>query len=234
MASNLPENIEKLLKEASKGSDRVEQFRAYVKLLDRSYKTAEKLGAELRKQESNYNKMKTDHAFFGRHRMKVDVLIKAMRDTYVNSTKAMRTLEDLVQNYPAQYVFEVCHLGSYRLGTVQGWSFVSFRSVSRTEADENYVNAVLPAIGQVLPDHRDYLELRNAGIEERLQAELDKLNEMRRAKAEVEGGLPKWTEEMTALAVAMKAPEVQRLNAQEQAVHERLVNPNGPALANSA
>lgn len=234
MSSNLPQHIATLLKETAKGSDRVEQFRAYVKLLDRSYKSAEKLGAELRKQERNYDKMKSDHAFFSRHRAKVDVLIKAMRETYVNSTKAMHTLEDLAQSYPAQYVFEVCHLGSYRLGSVQGWSFFNLRSASRIEADGNYVNAVLPAIAQVLPDHRDYLDLRAAGIEDQLQAELDKLNEMRRALSELQSCIPKWTEEMTALAVAMKRGDLERLNPQEQAVHERLVHPSGPRLANSA
>jgi len=234
MSSNLPENIEKLLKESQNGSDRVEQFRSYVKLLDRAYKAADKLGSELKKQERNYDKMKTDHAFFGRHRMKVDVLIKAMRDTYVNSTKALRTLEELAEHYDAQYVFEVCHLGSYRLGAVQGWSFLNVRSASRLEADANFENAVLPAIAKVLPDHRDYLRLRAAGIEDQLQAELDKLNEMRRALSEVQSGIPKWTEEMTALAVAMKQPEIARLNAQEQAVHERLVTPGSVPLANSA
>jgi len=86
----------------------------------------------------------------------------------------------------------------------------------------------------VLPDHRDYLRLRAAGIEDQLQAELDKLNEMRRALSEVQSGIPKWTEEMTALAVAMKQPEIARLNAQEQAVHERLVTPGSVPLANSA
>lgn len=234
MSSNLPKNIEQLLQATAKGSDRVEHFRAYVKLLDAAYRTTDKLGTELRKQERNYNKMKDDQAFFTRHRSKVDVLIKAMRDTYVNSTKAMRTLEDLALNYPTQYVFDVCQLGSYRLGGVQGWSFLNLRSASRLDADQNYVNAVLPAIAATLPDHRDYIELRNAGIEDRLQAELDKLNEMRKAKAEIDTTLPKWTDAMTALANEMRPEDVARLNSQEQAVHEKLASGAGFRLANSA
>lgn len=234
MSAPLPKNIEQLLKATTKGVGRVETFRAYVKLLDTSYKTVDKLGAELRKQERNYNKMKDDHAFFARHRAKVDVLIKAMRDTYTNSTKAMRTLEELAQNYPIQYVFEVCQLGSYRLGSVQGWAFLAVRSASRIDADQNYVNVVLPAIAAILPDHRDYLELRSAGIEERLQSELDKLNEMRRTKAEIDSALPKWSDGMTALANAMDADDVARMNLQERAVQEKLIAGSSFRFANSA
>ncbi len=234
MATELPKNIEQLLKEATKGVDRVEAFRAYVKLLDTSYKTTEKLGAELRKQERNYNKLKEDKTFFDRHRAKVDVLLRAMRETYTNSTKALRTLEELAQHYPAQYVFDVCNLGSYRLGPVQGWAFLSIQSASRIEADQNYVNAVIPAIAQVLPNHRDYMELRNAGIEERIQAELDKLNEMRRVKSEIDMGLPKWSDAMKALAHEMKADDLALLNQQERAVQEKLVSGTVFKFANSA
>lgn len=234
MASTLPNNLEKLLKEATKGVDAVEAFRSYVKLLDAGYKSAEKLGSEIRKQERNYNRLKEDHAFFSRHRAKVDVLLRAMRETFVNSTKALRTLEELAQNYPAQYVFDVCNLGSYRLGSVQGWSFLSIQSASRTDADQNYANAVIPAIAQVLPNHRDYVELRNSGIEERIQSEFDKLNEMRRVKAEIDNNLPKWSDAMKALADEMKPADIERLNAQERTVQEKLKAGTVFKFANSA
>ncbi|MCR9072842.1 MAG: hypothetical protein NXI18_14080 [Alphaproteobacteria bacterium] len=233
MASSLPQNIEQLVKDTAKVTDPVLAFRAYVKLLDTAYKATEKLGAELRRQESSYQRMKTDHQFFARHRAKVDVLIRAMRETYVNSTKAMRTLEDLAQHYPAQYVFDVCQLGSYRLGNVQGWAFLNLRSASRLDADQNYLNAVLPAIAAVLPDHRGYVELRNAGIEEKLQHELDKLNEMRRTKAEIDSNLPKWTDGLKALASGMQAKELERLNPHEQAVNEKLKAGSGFKFANA-
>ncbi|WP_281683483.1 hypothetical protein [Thalassobaculum salexigens] len=234
MASNLPKNIEQLLKEATKGVDRVAAFRSYVKLLDTGYKTSEKLGGELRKQERTYNKLKEDHTFFARHRAKVDVLLRAMRETYTNSTKALRMFEELAQHYPAQYVFDVCKLGSYRLGLVQGWSFLSIQSASRIEADQNYVNVVIPAIAQVLPNHRDYVELRNSGIEERVQAELDKLNEMRRVKSEIDTGLPKWSDAMKALAEEMKAEDLALLNQQERTVQEKLAAGTVFKFANSA
>ncbi|MEQ8587066.1 MAG: hypothetical protein RLO01_11065 [Thalassobaculaceae bacterium] len=233
MASSLPTNIEQLVKETSKASDPVLAFRVYVKLLDAAYKSVEKLNGELRRQERNYQKMKDDQQFFSRHRAKVDVLIRAMRETYVNSTKAMRTLEELAQHYPAQYVFEVCQLGSYRLGTVQGWAFFNLRSATRLEADQNYINAVLPAIAAVLPDHRGYVELRNAGIEEKLQAELDRLNEMRRAKAEIDAGLPKWTDAMKALSDGLTEDDLARLNQQEQAVNEKLQSGSSFKFANA-
>jgi hypothetical protein len=234
MTSNLPKNIEQLLKAASKDADRVEAFRAYVKLLDSSYKTAEKLGAELRKQERNYNKLKEDHAFFAHHRAKVDAMVRAMRDTYVNSTKALRTLEELAQHYPAQYVFEVCNLGSYRLGTVQGWAFLNLQSASRIEANQNYTQVVIPAIAQVLPNHRDYIELRNGGIEEQIQSELDKLNEMRRVKVEIDTNLPKWSDAMKALACEMKAEDLGLLTPQERTVQEKLASGTVFKFANSA
>lgn len=234
MASNLPKNIEQLLKEATKGVDRVAAFRAYVKLLDTGYKTAERIGEELRKQERNYNRLKDDQTFFARHRAKVDVLLKAMRETYTNSAKALRTLEELAQNYPLQYVFEVCNLGSYRLGLVQGWSFLGIQSASRLDADRNYANAVIPAIAQVLPNHRDYIELRNAGIEEQVQTELDKVNEMRRAKAEIDMGLPKWSDAMKALAEEMKPEDLELLNQQERTVQEKLRAGTVFKFANSA
>lgn len=233
MASSLPNNIEQFAKDTAKASDPVLAFRAYVKLLDAAYKATEKLGGELRRQERSYQKMKTDHQFFARHRAKVDVLIRAMRETYINSTKAMRTLEDLAQHYPAQYVFEVCQLGSYRLGTVQGWAFFNLRSASRLEADQNYINAVLPAIAAVLPDHRGYIELRNAGIEEKLQSELDRLNDMRRTKAEIDSNLPKWTDGMKALAAGMRPEDLARLSVQEQAVNEKLNSGSGFKFANA-
>lgn len=234
MSSNLPENIEKLLKLLSKADGNVGQFRAYVKLLDRSYKTINSLGAELRKQERNYNKMKTDLAFFMRHRDKVDVLLRALRETYSNSSKALRTLEELAQAYPPQYVFDVCQLGSYRLGAVMGWSFLNMKSLTRMEADVNYVEAVLPAIAAVLPDHRDYLALRAAGIEKEIETELEKLKEMQRAKAAVEAALLKWSEEMTALGHALRPAEREKLNFQELTVLEQLTGSGGLPLASSA
>lgn len=234
MATNLPKNIEQLLKEATKGTDRVAAFRAYVKLLDTGYKTVDKLNGEIRKQERHYNRLKEDQTFFARHRAKVDVLLRAMRETYNNSTKALRTLEELAQNYPPQYVFDVCNLGSYRLGAVQGWSFLSIQSASRLDANQNYANNVIPAIAQVLPNHRDYVELRNAGIEERVQAELDKLNEMRRAKAEIDMGLPKWSDAMKALADEMKPEDLALLNQQERTVQEKLRAGTVFKFANSA
>ena len=234
MATNLPIKIEELLKEATRGTDRVAAFRAYVKLLDTGYKTSEKLGGEIRKQEIVYNRLKDDESFFSRHRAKVDMLVRAMRETYANPTKVLKTLEDLAMNYPIQYVFEVCGLGSYRLGLVQGWSFFSIQSAARLDANQNYANAVMPAIAQVLPDHRDYVELRNSGIEERTQAELDKLNEMRRTKSELDTALPKWSDAMKALAEEMKPEEVALMNQQERTVQEKLRAGTVFKFANSA
>lgn len=234
MATNLPKNLEKLLKEATKGVDRVDAFRSYVKLLDAGHKTAAKLGSEIRKQENTYNRLKDDFEFFSRHRAKVDILLRAMRETFVNSTKALRTLEELAQNYPVQYVFDVCKLGSYRLGSVQGWSFLSIHSASRVDADQNYANAVIPAIAQILPNHRDYVELRNSGVEERVQSEFDKLNEMRRVKAEIDTNLPKWSDAMKALAEEMKPADIELLNAQERTVQEKLKAGTVFKFANSA
>lgn len=233
MAPSLPKNIEQLVKETKKASDPVLAFRAYVKLLDAAYKAVEKLNGELRRQERSYQKMKVDHQFFARHRAKMDILIRAMRETYVNSTKAMRTLEELAQHYPAQYVFDVCQLGSYRLGTVQGWAFFNVRSATRMEADQNYINAVLPAIATVLPDHRGYVELRKAGIEDKMQAELDRLNEMRRSKGEIDAALPKWTDAMKALSSELTEKDLARLNQQEQAVNEKLQSGSGFKFANA-
>ena len=230
MSEHLPESIEKLHKSISGALDKVDQFRGFVKLLDASYKEIETSGKQLVKQERKYQKLKEDHAFFARHRNKVDVLFRAMRETYSNPAKALRHIDELARNYPAQYVFEVAHLGSWRLGSVQGWAFLNLKSVARVEADRNYTEAVLPALGNALPDHKDYLDLRSEGIEERLEAELDKMNDLRRSTAAVQAGMTKWTEEMTALAAALSKEEVGRLNSQEAEVCRRLVESGGSAL----
>ncbi|SDF06500.1 hypothetical protein [Thalassobaculum litoreum] len=86
----------------------------------------------------------------------------------------------------------------------------------------------------MLPNHRDYVELRNSGIEERVQAELDKLNEMRRVKSEIDTGLPKWSDAMKALAEEMKAEDLALLNQQERTVQEKLAAGTVFKFANSA
>ena len=230
MTSKLPENIEKLHKATSGALEKVEQFRAYVKLLDASYKSVDENGKLLVKQERTYQKLKEDHAFFARHRSKVDVLFRALRESYGNPAKVLRDIDELARNYPAQYVFDVAHLGSWRLGRPMGWSFLNLRSVARQEADKNYADAVLPALGIVLPDHKDYLDLRSQGVEEMLETELEKMTALRETLAAVQGGLEKWTEEMTALANALTDAEAKRLNAQEAEVRDRLVESGGSAL----
>src|SRR3546814_20787830 len=79
----------------------------------------------------------------------------------------MRTIEELIANYPVRYAFEVCQLGSYRLGTPLGWNVMGVRSASRLDADRNYAEVVIPAPAQILPEHSGYLALRARRSEER-------------------------------------------------------------------
>ena len=137
MSDNLPVTLAELHRDATTASDRVETFRAYVKLLNHAYKALEKARGEAETADRRLAELRVDHTFFLRHRARVEMTFRTLIDTYRNPTKAMRTLEDLVASYPVQYVFEVCQLGSYRLGAPLGWNVMGVRSASRLDADRN-------------------------------------------------------------------------------------------------
>ena len=134
MSDHLPVTLSNIHEDAKKAGDRLTTFRSYVKLLNNAYKALEKAREETRLAERHLNGLKVDHAFFLRQKARVEVVFRALRDTYRNPAKALRTVDELAANYPAQYVFEVCQLGTYRLGTPLGWSFFGMHSATRTEA----------------------------------------------------------------------------------------------------
>src|SRR3546814_16699700 len=112
-------------------------LRTYVKLLNHAYKALEKARKEAENADRRLGELRVDHTFFLRHRARVETAFRTLIDTYRNPTKAMRTIEELIANYPVRYAFEVCQLGSYRLGTPLGWNVMGVRSASRLDADRN-------------------------------------------------------------------------------------------------
>ena len=223
MSDNLPVTLTNLHQDAKTASDRIETFRAYVKLLNAAYKALEKATEEARLAERHVNALRVDYDFFMRHKARVEVAFKALRDTYRNPAKALRAIDDLSANYPAQYVYEVCQLGSYRLGVPHGWNMLGVRSAARIEADQNYVDEAIPAVAQMLPDHAAYLELRSNDIEQEFEDALASSIRKRATKAAIAEALPKWNEELSACSLALKTSEIGRLTNGEREVRRRLM-----------
>lgn len=223
MSDNLPVTLANLYDDAKKAGDRIATFRAYVKLLNHSYKALEKARDETRLAERHVNSLRIEHDFFVRHKGKVEIVFRALRDTYGNPARALRVIDELAAHYPPQYVFEVCQLGSYRLGPPLGWNILGFRSMTRIEADQNYVTAVIPALAQMLTDHPGYLELRAKDIEQNYDDALADASHKRAAQAAIETALPAWNEELGACTRALTTAEVDNLTAGEREVRRRLL-----------
>lgn len=223
MTSNLPVALANLHDGAKSAGDRIETFRAYVKLLNAAYKALEKASDEARLAERHVNVLRVDHVFFQRQKARVEVAFRALRETYRNPAKALRAIDDLSANYPAQYVYEVCQLGSYRLGTPHGWNMLGVRSSERIDADQFYLEAVIPALAKMLPDHAAYLELRASDIEGQFEDAVADSNLKRAVKAAIEAALPPWSEELQSCSLSLTAAEVGRLTNGEREVRNRLL-----------
>lgn len=223
MTDNLPVTLANLHEDAKKAGSRIETFRAYVKLLNAGYRALEKAREEARTAEHRVNGMRMDHVFFQRHKARVEVAFRALRDTYRSPAKALRMIDDLAANYPAQYVYDVALLGTYRFGTPHGWSILGIRSTARLEADQNYVEAVLPALVQLLPDHGAYVELRSQNIEQEFEDALASSNRKRAVQAAIEVAVPTWSEELKACALTLTQTEIDRLTNGEREVRRRLM-----------
>lgn len=223
MSEHLPVTLANLHGDAKRSDDRVETFRAYVRLLNQAYKALEKARDEARLADRHLAELRTDHTFFLRHKARVEVAFKALIDTYRNPTRAMRVVDELAGSYPAQYVYEVCQLGSYRLGTPLGWNVLGVRSASRIEADQNYLDVVIPALAQMLPEQSGYLELRNKDIEAMFEDALADANRKRAVQAAIEAAVPGWSEELAACALSLTPGQVDRLSNGEREVRRRLM-----------
>lgn len=223
MTDKLPVTLANLHQDAKAPGDRIETFRAYVKLLNAAYKALEKAREEARLADRHVNTLRVDHIFFLRHKARVETVFKALRDTYRNPAKALRTIDDLSANYPAQYVYEVCQLGSYRLGVPHGWNVLGVRSTNRIEADQTYAAVVIPALAQMLPDHAAYLELRAKDIEQEFEGAVAVANHKRGVQAAIETAVPQWNEELKACSLSLTASEVDRLTNGEREVRRRLL-----------
>lgn len=223
MSDKLPVTLANLHQDAKTAGARIETFRAYVKLLNVAYKALEKARDEARLAERHVNSLRIDHTFFARHKARVETAFRALRETYRNPAKALRLVDDLCANYPAQYVYEVCQLGSYRFGTPHGWNLVGVRSASRIDADQNYVDEVIPALAQMLPDHAAYLQLRTKDIEAEFDDAVADLNHKRAAQAAIETAVPQWNEELQACSLSLTQAEIDRLSSSEREVRRRLM-----------
>ncbi|EDP61229.1 hypothetical protein BAL199_00942 [alpha proteobacterium BAL199] len=223
MSDHLPVTLSNLHEDAKKSGDRITTFRSYVKLLNAAYKALEKARDEARLADRHLNGLKVDYAFFIRHKGRVEATFRALRDSYRNPAKALRMIDELAANYPAQYVYEVCQLGSYRFGGALGWSFVGVRSTTRIEADRNYVDIVIPTLAQMLPDHAGYLALRSKDVEGDYEAALSDATHKRAVQAAIETTVPGWSEELTSCSLALTTSEIDQLTSNEREVRRRLM-----------
>lgn len=223
MSDHLPVTLANLHEDAKRAGDRLTTFRSYVKLLNSAYKALEKAREETRLAERHLNSLKVDHSFFVRHKARVETVFKALRETYRNPAKALRTVDELAAHYPAQYVFEVCQLGTYRLGVPLGWSFFGVHSATRTDADRNYAEVAIPALAQMLPDHAGYLALRSKDVEQDYDDALASFTRKRSTQAAIETTVPGWSQELLALSLAMTPAEIEKLSNSEREVRRRLM-----------
>lgn len=223
MTDTLPVTLADLHEGAKNAGDRIATFRAYVKLLNTAYNALEIAREAARLAERHVNSLRIDHIFFQRHKARVEVAFKALRDTYRSPAKALRTIDELCSSYPAQYVYEVCQLGSYRLGTPHGWNVLGVRSATRVEADQNYADMAIPALGQMLPDHAAYLEMRAKDVEAEFEETVADSSRKRAVQAAIETVLPTWSDELAACALSLTPPEIARLSNGEREVLRRLV-----------
>ena len=223
MSGALPSEQKRLSDLARGSKDPVSAFRTYVKLMDIAYKEYDTLKREVRKSDKQYTQLRDDIAYFERHKFKVDAAFRAMRETYRNPSKALKDLELLCRQYPAQHVYELCQQGSHRLGSAKGWNVLGIKSIERADADENYNDHVLRALSQLLPDHGDYLRLRDEGIEASYEEVKESLDELRSSISAIEAHLPMWTQEMTNIAKKMGREEILQLNDNEREVRSHLM-----------
>ena len=82
---------------------------------------------------------------------------------------------------------------------------------------------MLRALSQLLPDHGDYLRLRDEGIEASYEEEKESLDELRSSISAIEAHLPMWTQEMTNIAKKMGREEILQLNDNEREVRSHLM-----------
>jgi len=225
MSDNLPITLKNLHDDAIKAETRPETFRAYITLMNRGYSALEKARSRAKLADRHLAGLLTDHTFFQRHKAKVDNLYRLLPDCFTSPTRVMKTIDDLATYYPAEYVFQVCRLGVTRIGPAIGWTFLGFKSADRLEAERIYAESVLPAIGEMIADHRDYLSLRTSKIEESYAEAQADATEKRKSVAAIEAAIPKWTEEMTASAHALRQSEVDNLNSEEREVRRHLMAP---------
>ena len=225
MSDLVPAALTDLHGKAVAASDRIDTFRAYTNLIAHGHKALDRVRRKVKTLDGETRRLTDDHTFFQRHEAKIEALHHALRQCYAHPNKVLRTLDDMVAAYPVEYVFEVCKLGVWRLGTPAGWSFLWMISPERQSAAAMYESEVLPMIGQVLPDHRDFMALRRSNIAEQFEQASKVAASQRQSLAAIEGAMPKWTEEMKGAAHALKQSEVDRLTQEEREVRRQLLAP---------
>jgi hypothetical protein len=225
MSDLVPALLTDLHEKAVAASDRIDTFRAYVVLIDSGYKALEPTRRKVKTLENEVGRLRDDHTFFKRHEAKLETLHHALRACYANPNKVMRTIDEMIGAYPVEYVFEVCKLGVWRLGKPAGWAFLWMTSPERHAVASIYEVEVLPVIGQVLPDQRDFLALRRGDIVEQFEQASKVAASQRKVLAAIESALPKWADEMKSAAFALKPGEVDRLTYEEREVRRQLVAP---------
>lgn len=189
-----------------------------VRALDRLGKQAKEKAGALKAAEA-------DMAFLERHRAKEDVALRALRGTYVRPTKALAVFNDLCRNFAPHYVAEVIRLGSYRLGWPLGFGILNYRSETRIGADENYAQVVVPALDRIIPDQRDYLDLRDTGIEALHADALKAHTEVSDRRLSIEGAVRDLERDIRAAALSLSDSEVGKLDAEDYGFRMAILTP---------
>lgn len=223
MGNPVLDSLDESLDLAKKEKDPVWQFQVMMELSTRAHGGKSKMEKKVKKFEKEMHEMRDEHAFISRHRHKLDALTRAMRHTYANPKKTLLNINNMIGQYGIEYVLEIARRGAFRLGPIQGMGFLGIKSDTRSDAEENYVKYVLPALEQILPDQLVYLELVRQGVPEKFEELQEMFGKLVEERTEFETKVEEIDSEMRAIATSMSEEVISRLNEEQQMIRTMLL-----------
>lgn len=211
----LPKEIQALYDRAVKAGDLAGRFLAFTDLILTATDIVTRIKRITREHEKELKKVEAEIQFLSRHKAKEDMAFRAMRGSYASPEKAFGVFNELCQSYAPDYVVEVIKLGSYRLGSATGMSFLGMRMAGREEADANYEKAVVPALATIAADQREYLKLKDTDLEVEHEKVLKFVSTIADQRLALEAAIREYTRERLEVAISMQPSDLENLNADE-------------------
>ncbi len=222
-AAALPDSIVEAARETKAMKDMITRFRAFGVLVDMVLMEIARTDKVLKEQRKLRQEYEAEMTFLNRHSFKLDAVYRVLAGTYSSPRKAMTVVNDLCRSYPPEYVMEVVRLGSYRLGNPLGMNLLGIKSQSRVDADEHYERSVVPALMEVLPDQRIYLELKQRSIESQHERSVAQVTELTSRRFALEGAAKEYEKEQRIMAASMQPEDIEKLDDEEKGMRIMLL-----------